>query len=142
VGKRASTRFGDGQTNSARLSTSSLTNLDLRRSGRQPWIKNPTRRRGFYEASVVSLSPPSASEPANAGPEDGFYQEEVHQTADGPKQKQKVLKKIPPEVCLYHFTDLNRRIRQLTAKLGHKKCQRSRDLHNNAHWPLGFGRRR
>lgn len=29
---------------------------------------------------------------------DGFYQEEVHQTADGPKQKQKVLKKIPPEV--------------------------------------------
>jgi hypothetical protein len=75
-------------------------------SGRQPWIKNPTRRRGFYEASVVSLSPLGASEPANAGPEDGFYQEEVHQTADGPKQKQKVLKKIPPEVCLYHFTDL------------------------------------
>ncbi|KAL2351103.1 hypothetical protein BJ546DRAFT_998969 [Cryomyces antarcticus] len=29
---------------------------------------------------------------------DGFYQEEVHQTADGPKQKQRVLKKIPAEV--------------------------------------------
>ncbi|OCK85528.1 DUF500-domain-containing protein [Lepidopterella palustris CBS 459.81] len=29
---------------------------------------------------------------------DGFYQEEVHQTADGPKRKQKVLKKIPSKV--------------------------------------------
>lgn len=29
---------------------------------------------------------------------DGFYQEELHKTIDGPKQKQKVLKKIPPEV--------------------------------------------
>lgn len=29
---------------------------------------------------------------------DGFYQEEEHDTVDGPKQKQKVLKKIPAEV--------------------------------------------
>lgn len=31
--------------------------------------------------------------------EDGFYDEEVYQTADGPARKQKVLKTIPPEVC-------------------------------------------
>lgn len=30
--------------------------------------------------------------------EDGFYQEEVQQSADGPKVKQKILKKIPAEV--------------------------------------------
>ncbi|KAF2496938.1 DUF500-domain-containing protein [Lophium mytilinum] len=30
--------------------------------------------------------------------QDGFYQEEEVQPADGPKQKQKVLKRIPPEV--------------------------------------------
>ncbi|KAI9752645.1 MAG: hypothetical protein M4579_005539 [Chaenotheca gracillima] len=29
---------------------------------------------------------------------DGFFEEEVHQTQDGPKQKQKVLKKIPQKV--------------------------------------------
>jgi len=31
---------------------------------------------------------------------DGFYEEEIHQSEDGPKQKQKVLKKIPAEVCV------------------------------------------
>lgn len=34
----------------------------------------------------------------NSKTEDGFYEEEVVQTAEGPKKKQKVLKKIPSEV--------------------------------------------
>jgi hypothetical protein len=32
--------------------------------------------------------------------EDGFYQEEQRLSSDGPKSKQKVLKKIPTEVSL------------------------------------------
>ncbi|KAK7529532.1 uncharacterized protein J3D65DRAFT_170189 [Phyllosticta citribraziliensis] len=35
---------------------------------------------------------------ADSLPEDGFYEEELLTTIDGPKQKQKVLKKIPAEV--------------------------------------------
>lgn len=31
-------------------------------------------------------------------PGDGFYQEDTLETADGPKSKQKVLQKVPPEV--------------------------------------------
>jgi len=54
--KLASTRSGDGPISLARPSTSSPTNSERKRSGRQAWTKSATRLPGFCAASVKMAS--------------------------------------------------------------------------------------
>lgn len=48
--------------------------------------------------SLTALDAYSTPRYSNREKEDGFYQEELKQTEDGPKQKQRVLVKIPTEI--------------------------------------------
>lgn len=63
-------------------------------------IKRATRLRAFSRVSAVSrhLRRGPESPQLTKTPEDGFYVEEERPSTDGPKSKQKVLKKIPVEV--------------------------------------------
>lgn len=62
--------------------------------------------------------------------EDGFYEDEVKTTDDGPKMKQRVLKKIPTEVSRISWRSRT----QLTRlrSVGHQERQRPSDLHHHA----------
>ena len=75
--------------------------MDQRLSGQPPWIKSLTRLRVSCAASVVGTRTcrgDSSGSHANRNPEDGFYEEELQDTPEGPKKKQRVLKKIPTHV--------------------------------------------
>jgi hypothetical protein len=89
------------------LSTSSQTSWVLRLSGPPLSTSKVTRLRASSRASAVRHVRSAYSDFANWATEDGFYAEEDRPgVADGPKQKQKVLKKIPEHVRLFTLSQI------------------------------------